>query len=176
MLAIQSASPSTLLCIFVFFVTFVAVPACSSSTESTASTKKSCADLQKCCDKASDPTKTSCNAATAGKNEDLCASSYDAMCGGGGGDGGGAVATDEVSLQCAALCMKVASANCTKNPACQMQCVTEFNAAKAKSCVNEWTAMTRCQTSATFTCDSDGTPTTSGCPSEATAFSECSSK
>jgi hypothetical protein len=161
------------------------VVACSSSSSTNAATsaKKTCADLQKCCDTASEPTKSSCNAATAAKNDDLCASSYDKMCttGGAGGtsdggasDGGG---SDDVSAQCAAVCASIAKPSCTSTPAgCQSTCVTEFSNAKTKNCVNEWNATARCGSTATYTCGTDGVPTTDACQTESSAYAACTTQ
>lgn len=167
-------------------VTFVIVAttlfACSSndtgtnSSTSSSTPDKSCAGLQKCCDKASEPTKSSCNAATAAKVEQACAAAYDAVCGGAGDGGTEGGATGQVASQCATFCANMASANCPKpNVTCQKDCVKSFDDAKSKDCINEWTASVKCSATATFTC-SDGEPTTSSCSSDTTALASCMQK
>jgi hypothetical protein len=158
-----------------FFAGFLLLAAaCSSSTDATpaAGGKKTCADLQKCCDSASEPTKTGCNAATAAKNEDLCATSYDKMCGGGGdggaGDGG---FPEEAKTQCSAYCAKLGALSCGPSD-CAKTCTESYTEAKAKSCTSEWTAATSCYGGATFTCNGDAVSTTD-CLNEGVALATC---
>jgi hypothetical protein len=153
--------------------------ACSSSSNATPASggKKTCADLQKCCDSATEPTKTSCNAATAAKNEDLCATSYDKMCGGGGGSAGGdggageGGVPEQAKTQCAASCAKQTASGCGPSD-CTTNCEQSFTSANANGCSGEWSALTRCLAGAAYTC-SGGSLSTSDCANEVAAFASC---
>lgn len=162
--------------LFAFASTIACLTACSSEDKNGTSTSattpaKTCANMQKCCDKASEPTKSACNAAIAGKNESLCASSYDAMCAGSGDGGTEGGAAPEAASDCSASCAKLTSVGCGTDT-CQKDCEKSYLQAKSKSCASEWTAYFRCSASATYTC-SGGTASTTDCATEATALANC---
>jgi hypothetical protein len=106
-------------------VTFAA--GCSSKSDSgpgTTSATKTCADLAKCCDRLSEPQKTSCTALSGPKVESACTAGYDSICGsgdGGAGEGGAADGSAEAgSADCADLSEQCAQcANASGKSSCE---------------------------------------------------------
>jgi hypothetical protein len=88
-------NPTRFLSLFVF-LGLVGVAGCSSSDSGgaadTGPAQKTCKDLETCCTKLTEPSKSACNAAVGAKSEPACNSTYNTLCGGGtdaGGDSGG---------------------------------------------------------------------------------------
>jgi hypothetical protein len=87
--------------------------------------------------------------------------------GDGGAPGGGGTAS------CPAICARQAAANCPtfSMDTCMTQCAQYL---ASPLCTAQVNALIRCGGTATFTCDSDGEPTSRECVAETSALLACS--
>lgn len=83
----------------------------------------------------------------------------------GGAATGGSTCNSVCSAQARAGCMNFSMGSCVSS------CQALINA--APSCASAFAAASRCAETATFTCDTDGTPNTMMCDAEAVAFLGC---
>lgn len=93
--------------------------------------------------------------------------------GGGGLDLGDGAVPGGGTASCPAICARQAAAGCPSfdTNACMTQCAQYL---ATPVCTAEINALIRCGGTATFTCDSDGDPTSRECVAETSALLACS--